>query len=252
MRNPTNFEIKMKCADDITYLSTNPLSNDNIKKELTQKLEKRGLIINETKTEEHVISRQDDEWKKCKLLGTLLDTENDIDRRKGLAIIAINNLKSIFEEKISLQIKLRSFDCYISSIFLYNSELWTLSESVKLTIDSFHRRLMRGTFLNTKWPDKMTNDDVYLATGVRPWSRVIGERQLHWFGHLVRLPDDSPARLALSYTLKEEPKPRGRPKFTWIKIMSNIFNSNNRSWNEAIESAKDRKEWKRIVKRIAP
>ena len=79
----------MKCADDITYLSTNPLNNDNIKKELPRKLEKRGLIINETKTEEHVISRQDDEWKKCKLLGTLLDTENDIDRRKGLAIIAI-------------------------------------------------------------------------------------------------------------------------------------------------------------------
>ncbi len=30
---------------------------------------------------------------------------------------------------------------YIASIFLYNSELWTLTETLQNSIDSFHRKI---------------------------------------------------------------------------------------------------------------
>ena len=90
----------------------------------------RNLTINETKTEEHTIIRNgDDSWKKCRLLGSLLDTQNDIKRRKSLAITSINKMKNIFYGKLSISIKLRTSDCYVGSTFLYNSELWTLTKT---------------------------------------------------------------------------------------------------------------------------
>ena len=38
-----------------------------------------------------------DEWKTCKILGSLLDTKADIKRRKGLVNNAYNKLRPIFE-----------------------------------------------------------------------------------------------------------------------------------------------------------
>ena len=223
---------------------------DKIKKELPQKLEARDLVVNHTKTEQHEVNRTDDTWKTCKLLGSLLDTDYDIDRRKSLAVAAVNNLKSIFQGKNSLEIKLRSFECYVSSIFLYNSELWTLTESLSHSIDSFQRRLLRTACLNIKWPNKMPNEEVYRVAKVKPWSKAIKERQLRWFGHMVRLPNDTPAKMAFSYALKEEPKPRGRPKLTWIKMITKVFSNNNLTWDEAIEKAKNRTDWDNLIRTI--
>ena len=73
-------------------------------------------------------------WKDCKLLGSLLSTVEDIKRRKGLAIAAMNNMKHIFYGKRDIKVKLRAFNCYVSSIFLYNSELWSIIDNRK-----FHR-----------------------------------------------------------------------------------------------------------------
>ena len=53
---------------------------------------------------------------------------------------------------------MRAFDAYISSIFLYNSELWTLTSSIEKQIDSFQRRLLRKNILNIKWPSVMNNE----------------------------------------------------------------------------------------------
>ena len=54
-------------------------------------------------------------WKTCKILESLIGTEEDINRRKTLAIEAYKTLNSIFSSaKISTQITLRTTD------FLYS------------------------------------------------------------------------------------------------------------------------------------
>ena len=93
-----HIDINLEYADDISKITSNKETLTRVKKDLPIKLAKRDLTINETKTENYIISRQncDNVWKECKLLGSLLDTELDIKRRKGLAVDAARKLQYIF------------------------------------------------------------------------------------------------------------------------------------------------------------
>ena len=92
-----HIRIDQEYADDLSKITTDPHTIEYYKNTLPLILATRNLQINESQTEEYMIKRKGDEsWKDCKLLGSLLDTGNDIKRRKGLAIGAINRMKHIF------------------------------------------------------------------------------------------------------------------------------------------------------------
>ena len=250
-RKPNNaITLNQEYADDISIITTNPNIIYNKKITLPPKLSKRDLIINQTKTEEYEIKKGgDNSWKQCKLLGSLLDTKSDINRRKTLAITSIANMKSIFQTKVSLKIKIRAFDCYVGSIFLYNSELWTLTKTLENEIDSFHRKLLRSAVINITWPKKLENVKVYQLTNTTPWSVVVKKRQLSWFGHLMRLSDDTPAKLALAHVLHyPSTRSRGRQAITWISMMSKRFEELGTNWEAASILAQDRVAWRRFLR----
>ena len=108
---------------------------------------------------------------------SILDTENDIKRRKGLAADALHQLQYIFKnKKLSISIKMRAFDPYISSIFpnsKENSELWTLTAKREENINSFHRRLI--LVLIVTWPKVIKNENVYEKTQnqKKSWTSII-------------------------------------------------------------------------------
>ena len=79
-----HISISQEYAGDISEITSNPDRIKHLKENLPIKLAERNLIINESKTEEYIISRsnQDTSWKSCKLLYSL-HTENYIRRRKG-------------------------------------------------------------------------------------------------------------------------------------------------------------------------
>ena len=47
---------------------------------------------------------------------------------------------------------------------------------------------------------------------MKPWSVITMKRRLSWFGHLMRLPPETPAR----HFIKPVKRPTGRPKTTWL------------------------------------
>ena len=52
---------------------------NQIERVIPEMLEQNNLFVNTTKTEKYKTSRiSDNSWKKCKLLGSLLDTKEDI------------------------------------------------------------------------------------------------------------------------------------------------------------------------------
>ena len=253
-----NVKIDPKYADDITYVRSAYHKINRKKRTIPSTLEKENLYINNEKTEEFTASRENSSWKKCKLLGSILDTENDLNRRMILAIETSKQLNYIFKSrKISTQVKVRILQTYIRSTYLYNSELWTLTKKLENTIDTFHRKQLRK-ILGIKWPKTISNKRLYKKTKQKPWSTEVRRRRLTWFGHMMRLSNNTPAKLALKKYLEPKKKPSGKPKRTWIKqILEDIKNNSNiithqkderLEINELKEICGDRKRWRRVVR----
>ena len=169
-----------KYADDITYAGTCKPQIDELEVKVPQRLDKYDLSVNTTKIEKYQIPKpppppppppkpsmdtqmkqlwseldwltnyklkvkdKTPDWKNCKLLVSKIDTEMDITRRKCLTIDSMKKLESTYKSKnLSIATKVKTFNAFTASIFLYNSELWTITTTIAKQIDSFHRRMMR-------------------------------------------------------------------------------------------------------------
>ena len=254
--------IDPKYADDITYLSTKAERNNKIEKEIPSMLKERNLFANHSKTEKETITRGGDEnWKNIKFLGSLLDTENDINRRKGIAIAACDNMKDIFyKNKNSTAVKMRCFQAYVAGIFLYNSEVWTVTELLNHKIDVFQRKLLRR-ILNIKWTRKISNIKLYEIAKSEPWSVAIKRKRLSFLGHVMRLDPETPARMSISEFLRPVKRPQGRPKKTWMEIVRSDLKEVNieldyKKPKEAIDKlvhhAQNREWWRGLVRLAVP
>ena len=288
--------IPLKYADDITYASTEPTNINIIENHVTCKLQQYDLQINISKREQYEIPqpppskvtptiqqllkhkeetpvwsdldwlvnfkaeyKPEPNWKKCKILGSLLDTKEDIQRRKSLTLNASNKMNYIFKSnRIGIKLKIRTFITYVSSVYLYNSELWALTPTMENEIDAFHRRLLRYA-IGISWPDKITNKRLYNITKVEKWSKSIKRRRLNWLGHLMRLPENTPVRRCLKQHLTYAKKPRGRPQMTWLKnikkdlktININInLNNADRTIDILRQLTLDRKEYKNTIRML--
>ena len=154
---PTKKVLDPKYADDTSWLTNGDYQIiENIKNKIPNILKERGLIINKDKTEEYQIkytpipkkneiqNSKDWEWKKCKILGSLIDTTEDFRRRKSLTLYNFQNLQDIWNNtKIKTNLKYRIFNSLIKPIFMYNSEIWSPSKKMETQINQFQRRLLR-------------------------------------------------------------------------------------------------------------
>ena len=80
-----------------------------------------------------------------------------------------------------------------------NSELWAVNKSLENKIDTFQRQLLRKIF-NIRYGENgenwLSNDQLYEVTKQTPWSKKISERRLRFFGHICRLPQNTPCTLS--------------------------------------------------------
>ena len=255
---PTKRILEVQYSDDISWITNGEKKLlDDIKEKIPKQLERRNLLINPDKTEEHkiewikkpkkgeVINEEDWTWKKCRILGSMIDTKEDVKRRKSLALVALNKLNDIWENKIvTVKLKLKIFNSTIKPIFLYNSELWALSKSEENKIDSYQRRLLRY-MLCIKWPEKISTENLKEKLNFKPWSLEIKNRRLSWCGHLLRLPEGCPAKDAL-YLCEEHTRTNQSNKLTWLQVVKHQLMELNINWENAKETALDRDEWKKL------
>jgi|GEM_PF-4699558 len=248
-----NFSIDQQFADDIGWASTSNDDIDFIKNTVPEKLQERHLKINEDKTEEYEIKRDGNEnWKKCIYLGSMLGNEEDINRRKQLAMTAFFKHKHILtSKKINLKTRMRLLDAYVTSIFMYNSELWTLTKKQEEMIDAFQRNILRKV-MNVRWPYIITNEELHYRTEQNQWSDIIKERRLRWLGHLMRLPTETSAKVTLNECCKTHKRPPGCPKTTWIsrtnKDLQEIDPSFKIGEAKIEEIAQDRSTWRLLTR----
>ena len=245
-----HLDLDMEYADDMTKLTSDYGGAQKYEHEAEVNLGKNGLKINNSKTERFTISRNQHEWKKCKLLGTILDTTEDIKRRKTLAISTANNLQNLFNNgDLTINVKVKLIDTYIEPIFLYNSETWTLTKTMEESVDAFQRTMIRRYVLNLKWPKTISNIRLYEKVTVTKWSVKVRSRRLKWFSKVANLPDEVPARRALEYALQNFKRPRGKPRTTWVSQIKKDLENMNVSWTEAENICKnDKNVWLDMIK----
>ena len=125
-----------------------------------------------------------------------------------------------------------------------------LTKNLENIIDSFHRKILRIACLNVRWPKIVTNEEVYEITKQKAWSQVIVKREFSWLGHLFRLDENTPAKLALKCALKSTRKPRGRQKITWITMMKEKLKQIEMTWEDASRLATDRSAWNNLMEQF--
>ena len=290
----TNIYIDPKYADDITYLTDDKNHSIETKKEIPIRLRSYALSANEEKTESYTIGippppptppppkekptnqicwseldwlippkfkpEQPTEWKECKLLGSKLDTSCDIKNRKSKTWQPMKKFDKFFKStRISTSTKIRIYKQYVEPIFLYNCELWTLSSKLEKQINSFQRRQMRVA-INNRYPKTIKSEILYEMTNTEELSKTIKRRRLNFFGHVLRLHEETPAQKALEEVFKPYQRPVGRPPITWIsQILKDLnetrkhHNISNKLVNKTLKSlkelAKNRQTWQQEVAR---
>lgn len=217
---------------------------------LPELLEKRNLSCNQDKTESYMISREncDQKYKKCKYLGSLLDTKEDFKRRKHLTIESMKTLNPIWKNKnVSIETKHRIFKSMVTPIMLYNAHIWTTNKTMNGEINAFQRRMLRN-MLNIKWPRKISNEQLKNKIKYEEWTENIDKARIRWIGHLFRMSPETPARIAMEEAERSVKMPSGRQKQTWLKVAKEQIEKLNLNWDEAKKLAQDRVAWRDLMK----
>ncbi len=242
-------------ADDISWLviGSHHLV-DHYKTTIPPRLSSRNLHCNTEKTEEHAVSHHgNDNWKRCKYLGSRLGTEEDLIDRKQKANNSMNAWDKIWKNtRIPDGRKLYYFSVFVEPIFLYNAELWAMSANLANKINAFQRRLLRRV-INIRYPKRISTLDLQQQLKYTDWSDSIDQRRLRLFGHLMRLPTNTPAKLALEEAERKVPLRVGRPPTTWLSVMKNQLTTLGLKWDDACKTATtDRDSWRELCNRWKP
>ena len=249
---PINSIIDAQYTDDTEWAVTGSKHViENIRVRPIPLLGQRQLQNNATK-DEYIIDRlsKDVSWKCCKILGRLLDTEEDVKRIKKLALDVMSAFQEVWRcNQTNRSLKIRISEALVQSIFLYNSEIWTMTSILTGQVNAFQRGMLRMV-INIRWTDKISNDDLRATTKHTDWSDKIYERRFRRCGHLLRMSEDTPPRRALVKAKMDERGTKGRPNLTWLALVKQNLAKHEISWKRAKELAQDRVWWRFFKWRI--
>ena len=133
------------------------------------------------------------------------------------------------------------------SVFLYNSELWTLTKTLEKDINVIQRHLLRS-ILNIYYPKVISNKDFYEKTKTIPWKVVVKRRRLSWTGHLFRLDPRTSSKVAIQIYSEPSKKTQGGLKKTWINNVTKELNIHIDLNNpDTYRLANNRKQWRELI-----
>lgn len=131
-------------------------------------------------------------------------------------------------------------------ILTYGSESWVLSDRLLSRLQATEMKYLRRVKGVTRM-DRIRNDRIR-ELDIESIKQTIEENKLKWFGHLVRMNEERPAKLVLEAKVQGK-KRRGRPQKTWNMTVAEALRKRNLTWDEARRIAKDRTKWKKIVQK---
>ena len=233
-------------ADDLTLLSHNHTQMQDKTTRLAETSAGTGLKINKRKTELMKINATARapvtvggepirEVESFVYLGSVVDkqggTDRDVSSRIGKARAGFIMLKNIWTSiKISMTTKLRLFKSNVKSVLLYGSETLGMTKATMQKIQTFINMCHRRIF-NTRWPEKISNEELWQRAGQEPVDQQIRRRKWGWIGHTLRKPASSTTRQALLWNLQRRRK-RGRSRNSWRRDTEAELREMGTTWKE--------------------
>ena len=163
-------------------------------------------------------------------IGSDVDSEGysslDIHKRLGMASSIMSQLDNVWrQQRLSLSTKLRIYSSLVQSVALYGSKTWTLRKVDNSRIQSFHMQAL-CRILGIRLYDKVSSAAVWKRTKLPDLLSLITDRRHSIFGHVCRLPKNTPALQTLQLSIDAHTgtaptadwkRPPGRPRRTWLQ-----------------------------------
>ena len=260
-------QISVRCcmfADDVAILTE---TKEELQKNLTiwnEVLEKFNMKMNKSKTKVMAISAQEkkleiqienekiEQVKAYKYLGVILDEhgnqEQDINRRIESTNKLFYTLKNkiIRQREINRNTKLKIYKTIYRPILTFGCESWILTEKIKSKIRAIEMKFLRGIY-GVSIMDKIRSDKIREELEIQSVEQHIKERQLGWWGHLVRTKIEMQTK-NIWKTKIVGVKKRGRPKKTWDEEIEEIFKDRGITRREGEQLAKNKNRFKKFIK----
>jgi hypothetical protein len=223
------------------------------------------LLVNESKTEYTHLGRHLDriaeEWRRTKKLGSLLGDDEDVARRIQHATIAFQRLWAIWLRGacIDEHRRVKLYNAFVLPVLCYNSGTWALTKAKLHHLEAFHRRQLRRV-VGVIYPNKIHNCLLYERTGTRPLGSMLLDSRWRLFGHLLRLPENTPPNVAMRAYFTNVPQHRGwpgRPRTTLPRVLHDDLSSVGLRLSRLEDltslrlTAHSRQAWQELSKKIA-
>jgi hypothetical protein len=171
-------------------------------------------------------------------------------RWRGRNQLHINKAKGAFaplrplwrSKEISRNTKLRIFNTNVKSVLLYGCETWEITQTISHKLQSFVNTCL-PIIINSRWPEVISNHDLWEKTKQKPISTEIQKRKWKWIGHILTKPPSDISRAALEWNPQGTRK-RERPRTRWRRTMLNVLKPEKKSWAEVKGLTANRTRWR--------
>jgi len=108
--------------------------------------------------------------------------------------------------------------------------------------------ILTGSFARLIVTTTMRDAQRMLASsGMQALSEIVQTRRLRLAGHVLRLPDVRPARIAMTWIPESGWRTSGRPQMTWRTSFKEDLHWMNLTWHGARRAADDWHRWRNLV-----
>lgn len=251
-------------ADDVCLLSHKQQHAQNKLNRLADEAGKTGMKINIRKTELMKLNNKQEipiqlkstnikETEKFTYLGSVVSTDGGTDEdtksRISKARTAFIILHPIWKSSaLSLKNKIRIFNTNVKAVLLYGSETWRETKTNTNKLQAFVNRCLRQ-ILGIRWPDKITNESLWVKTNQKPVDIDIRSRKWRWIGHTLRKSASNITRQSLRWNPQGKRRV-GRPRQTWRRTVETEVKSAGLTWPQIESTAQNRVRWRVVAEAL--
>ena len=92
---------------------------------------------------------------RSKKVGSLIDDDKDVERRKQIATVALHKLNNVWMKgkKLKTSTKIKLYKSLVKSILLYSCVIWALTLTEEERLNAYHRKQLKNV-RNIRYPRK--------------------------------------------------------------------------------------------------